>query len=299
MKLPFIAIDNNKKELTQHGEANFPLAAYKTAIKNSFLGYIDWHWHEELQFCLVTRGTVQFYINNDVCTLSEKEGIFINAGQLHRSENYKDTDSEYICIDIHPNFITGFADSLINSKYIFPYVGNNSASHCILNAHTKWQASILKAISEIYKQYTERASCFELQVYTQVVNIWDNLTRNYFINLSSGENNLYETRLKKVLGYIHEHYSEKLELETIAKEIHMSKSACCREFKRHMKITVFDYITNYRLTMSAHFLETTDLTIAEIAFACGFGSSSYFIEKFRLQKGVSPAKYRSAVKGAA
>lgn len=59
-----------------------------------------------------------------------------------------------------------------------------------------------------------------------------------------------------------------------------------------MKCTIFEYIINYRLVVSGKLLLTTNDSISSIAYQCGFGSTSYFIEKFKKKTGVSPLVYR-------
>ncbi|CAB1253154.1 Bacterial regulatory helix-turn-helix s, AraC family protein [Clostridiaceae bacterium BL-3] len=39
-------------------------------------------------------------------------------------------------------------------------------------------------------------------------------------------------------------------------------------------------------------LLTTNDSIADVAYQCGFGSTSYFIEKFKNKTGVTPFGYR-------
>lgn len=85
---------------------------------------------------------------------------------------------------------------------------------------------------------------------------------------------------------------EKINLKDISNQVNLSKSACCREFKKHMNCSIFEYITNYRLIVSENLLITTNESITNIAYQCGFGSASYYIEKFKLQTGVSPFVYR-------
>lgn len=297
MKGPRILIDANRRELSQHGSADFPLAVYRTAIKESFLGFIDWHWHAEMQFCLVTKGEVRFYVNYEAFVISAGDGLFINAGQLHRAEDYQDTGGTYICIDVHPNFITGFAESRINTKYVFPYVGNNAVSHCVLQREEAWQRRVLTGMAEIGAAYEGKENGYELQLYAKITEIWKEMVLSHLIRFPLKQADGCEGPLKSVLSYIHEHYNEKIELEMIAREVNMSKSACCRKFKKDMNLTVFEYLNNYRLTMSAYFLESTNDSITEIAYKCGFAGTSYFIARFKERKGMSPTKYRKTLRG--
>lgn len=287
-----IIIDKNKKETTQHGSFEFPLAIYTTQINKNILGFIDWHWHEELQFCIVTKGIVHFNVNSDSIILSEGEGLFINTGQLHKAENYQDTDSSYICLDFHFSLIHSFAGSIINTKYIQPYIDNSAIQYCILKNNINWQAIILEKLLAIYQEYNNEETGFELQIFIALLEIWQTLIKFYFISFPNDEFNNDNSRFKKIIDYINNHYMEKIELTDLAKEVNLSKSACCREFKSYMKCTIFEYIINYRLVISAKLLLTTNDSIASIAYQCGFGSTSYFIEKFKKKTGVSPFVYR-------
>ena len=92
MQVYNIPLDSTHMETTRHGTPDFPLAIYTTRINRNILGYIDWHWHTELQFCLVTEGIVDFYVNRSHFILSQGEGIFINTQQLHMAKNYNNIE---------------------------------------------------------------------------------------------------------------------------------------------------------------------------------------------------------------
>lgn len=287
-----IIIDENKREMIQYELSEFPLIIESIDIKKNILGFIDWHWHKELQFCIVTRGTIELNIKGETLILSQGEGIFINTEQLHQVKNYKDSDSSYLCFNFNSDLIYGFAGNIINIKYVMPYLGNSSIIYCILKNDINWQSDILKKLMEICNEYTERNIGFELQILTLLLSIWNDMVRNYFISFSN-DNIIHNTsRIKTIINYVHDHYMEKINLKDICDEVNLSKGACCREFKKYMNCSIFEYITNYRLVASENLLITTNESITDIAYQCGFGSASYFIEKFKLQTGVSPFVYR-------
>ncbi len=95
-----------------------------------------------------------------------------------------------------------------------------------------------------------------------------------------------------MIEYITKHYHENIQLDDLSKEIGISKSTCCREFKNHMNCTIFEYIMNYRLIEATKLLLSSDYNITEIAYMCGFSTSSYFIKHFKKKTGVSPYVYR-------
>ena len=99
-------------------------------------------------------------------------------------------------------------------------------------------------------------------------------------------------RLQKIFSYIRQHYSENLTLKQIAGSVSLSSSECCRFFKQATGETVFSYLRNVRLSRGMELLSRTDAPVSEIAYACGFCSTSYFIEVFRTYMGTTPLKYR-------
>src|SRR5699024_4923618 len=91
----------------------------------------------------------------------------------------------------------------------------------------------------------------------------------------------YDQRVKDILEYIHQHYQEKINLQTLAEIANLSKSEANRLFKKHVGRTPFTYILDYRLERSINLLTGTRSSITDISFECGFSSVSYFIENSR------------------
>ena len=115
MQVYDIHLNKQRREETLHGSFALPLAVYTTVIRRNVLGFVNWHWHEELQFCLVTRGAVEFHVSETVLSLSPGQGIFINAGQLHMARD-GDGQGAYLCLDFHPRLIAGTAGGAVERE---------------------------------------------------------------------------------------------------------------------------------------------------------------------------------------
>ena len=115
MQVYDIHLNKQRREETRHGSFALPLAVYTTVIRRHVLGFVNWHWHEELQFCLVTRGAVEFHVSETVLSLSPGQGIFINAGQLHMARD-GDGQGAYLCLDFHPRLIAGTAGGAVERE---------------------------------------------------------------------------------------------------------------------------------------------------------------------------------------
>ncbi|KZL91882.1 helix-turn-helix transcriptional regulator [Clostridium magnum] len=96
-----------------------------------------------------------------------------------------------------------------------------------------------------------------------------------------------------MLSYIQENYKENVTLDDIAKNVNLSRAECSRFFKRMTGQTPFEYLISYRINQSTLLLRNSDLPITEIAEEVGFGSVSYYIEKFRKQINCTPKEFRN------
>lgn len=104
-------------------------------------------------------------------------------------------------------------------------------------------------------------------------------------------------RMKQMLSWVHLHYAEKIALDDIARAGQLSRSECCRYFKRYLKCTPLNYVIDYRIQKSLHLLQQGDSNITEVAYKVGFSSTSYFIDKFRKAMNMTPLAYKKSQNG--
>lgn len=282
-------INQNNKDETIHGTLEFPLSIYDDYVHENILHFTSWHWHDSLQFCIVKKGTVIFQVNQDQIILHEGDGLFINAGALHKTENYQNTESYYVCYDIHPNLILSYSGSMINTKYILPYIKNQNIDYYILTKNEIWRNEIIIYLDEIYLLYHKKQN--ELDIHILFLKIWSLLYEHCLKTLDYKQCSIIDERMKVIFNYVELHYHEKIKLENISSIVGLTHSAVCREFHKYMNCTLFEYITNYRLLKSIDLL-STQLSITEIAYQCGFSTTSYYIDKFKKKTSMTPNHYR-------
>jgi transcriptional regulator GlxA family with amidase domain len=67
--------------------------------------------------------------------------------------------------------------------------------------------------------------------------------------------------------------------------------------KQAMGITPQDLLREARIKRACQLLQTTDKTVAEIAYASGFTDPKYFSRCFKQSTGQSPTEYKNASNG--
>ena len=82
------------------------------------------------------------------------------------------------------------------------------------------------------------------------------------------------------------HFHEPLTLEYLADKIGVSKYHFAREFKRYIGTPPNEYLIITRLNHSKVLLKYENISIEEIAFACGFHQVSHFIHLFKKHEAV-------------
>ncbi|KFI97521.1 family transcriptional regulator AraC [Bifidobacterium stellenboschense] len=93
-------------------------------------------------------------------------------------------------------------------------------------------------------------------------------------------------------GLVQQRFAEPLNLDDIAAAGGVSRSQCCILFRRYVRRTPNEFLTERRLEEAKRMLAGTSASVAETARACGFSSSSYFISVFRRRFGLTPNAYR-------
>jgi len=97
----------------------------------------------------------------------------------------------------------------------------------------------------------------------------------------------------KTTNYIKKNYAEKLSLDSLAKEVFLSKSYLSSIFKKEMGMSLTAYITKVRVEKSKKLLLEDSASLAHISSQCGFKDQSYFTKVFKKETGVSPKLFRN------
>ncbi|MCX2836522.1 helix-turn-helix domain-containing protein [Salinimicrobium sp. MT39] len=84
--------------------------------------------------------------------------------------------------------------------------------------------------------------------------------------------------------------NERFGVSELAEELHISRSNLLRKIKSATNLSASQFIRKVRLEMAMDMLKDTSLTVSEISYKVGFGSSSYFIKCFREQYGYPPGE---------
>ncbi len=97
---------------------------------------------------------------------------------------------------------------------------------------------------------------------------------------------------KAILDYIHKHFAEDLSNQILADKFGYHPNYISRLIAEQTGTPLHKYLLKLRIQEGLHMLQTTDLSINEIAHQIGFKSSSYFSQYFKQCTGHSPKRFR-------
>lgn len=100
--------------------------------------------------------------------------------------------------------------------------------------------------------------------------------------------------LRRVLAQVHESFLTRLTMRDLTLTASVHPAHLAREFRRHYRVSVGEYVRRLRLDWAADRLLRTSSSITDIASAAGFADQSHFTRAFRRQTGLPPRRFRQA-----
>ncbi len=287
-----IVTEKNQKELKEHGNYGFPINISIEKIQSYEKGHFLWHWHPEIELTLILSGQIKYQIENQTYRLSAGDGVFCNSNSLHAGHMIDNQDCTYLSITFHPRFLYGYEGSIINTKYVHFITTNTLWSSLLLAKDNPWQQDILESMHQIYELSKSESEDLEMQIQILLLRIWQKLYRHFSTEPQpDSKPDLHLHRLRDILLFIEERWNQEISLEDIAGHINLCKSECCRFFKKHMGITIFDYILYLRIQNSLPLLKKAG-SITEVAIAAGFTSPAYYSQIFKRYMKCTPMEYK-------
>ena len=286
--MPLLELKDDRSEKVRYDYTDYPIYI-RRALLSSYPNYAaPTHWHDDIELIAVLSGEMQYNVNGEIITMKENEGILVNARQIHFGFSAQKRECDFICILLHPLMLC--ATYAYERDFVLPVLHNRNAAYIKLDSGIPWQSTILQFIKMIYSiKYKETAA---LKIQALFLSIWIQLYENIPMGNQPKRQYADLSILKNMIGFIQQNYAVKITLADIAAAGAVGQSKCCKLFAKYIGQTPNTYLMQYRLDKSTTLLNSTDMTVTEIANAVGFNGSSYYAEAFRKWYGKSPSEYR-------
>ena len=284
----------------EHTNADYPIGVYYIDFSGMFMERVRPQWHDEMEIDLVREGVAVFTVGEEEVTVPAGTAIWINQNRLHSIRPAGDEKCVILSTLFHPSYL--FEDgSFLSAKYFSPLIMNTDFTHVILDRSDAYGRRGLECVDAILDANLNKEYGYELETKGMLCRLWLQLLEKDASarRQVSVRALLDEERVKNAILFIRERYRDAITLDHIAESIHVSKSECCRCFKRTTKEAPFDHLLIYRIFESAKRMQRADSTadsIQTLSKAVGFHNASYYNKIFKKYIGCTPTQYREIIK---
>lgn len=266
-------------EFIQHQD-DLPIKLFVNSVK-----HIHFHWHKEIEILYVLQGSVVMYLDQRQYTLHKDDVIVVNSMSVHKIERTSE-DNVLLTLQFGPEWLDTNA---------FVHCNSSTQTEDNRRSYDAIRHNLAKMVYEINK----KASGFRSYTLGCLQMLCGYLLR-YF---SSGTNEAAQEdaksydykRLNRVLHYVDQHYNQKITLQTMADQEHLSLHYFSHFFSDKIGIPFQKYLTLVRLEKAQAELANSTKSITDIALDCGFANVKLFNKYFKEKYDSTPSAYREAL----
>ena len=268
----------------RHGSTEFPVEYYYVNSKHPRYR-MAFHWHNEWELLRVIEGELLLTLDEEQRLVKKGDIVLISGETLHGGEP---VDCVYECLVFDLYGLFGKNEAV--KTHLRPFFCMDFVADRFFTEKDKALADVLDIFSN-----ANESSCLSLDTLSAIAHLFSWLIKSGYYQKASDEGR-WSSRIKPVLEFIEAHYNEELSLDMLANVIGMNARYFCKIFHSITHTTPMSYVNSYRIEKAAFLLETTDLTITQIATECGFWESGYFTKVFKKYKGTTPQSHRLALR---
>ena len=280
------------KENRPHGTKEYSYTQYfMHDPKRAF--HIPVHWHDEVEIIYIKKGSITIYIGEESFPAREGDLFFVNSGELHFMES-DDMNVEYYTLLFPWAFLSFQIEDALEREVFMP-LRQKKLLLPIRAEEPISERQISAIICEVIAVNDKKEKGYQLRTRSLLLELVECFIKeDAFLQATiTGTSGIQ----RELLAYIQEHYTEKITLSMLASEFHLSEKYISWYFKEHFNISFIQYVSHLRMTKAKDLLLTTEQSVTEIAFSCGYPSVNFFIRSFKELHGVTPLQYRKQIEG--
>ncbi len=284
----------SKEEKLPYRTLDFPYTASQAELDYYRERFVPWHWHRAIELFYIESGEIQYCTPHKTAVFPAGTAGMVDSNVLHMTKirSHREKNIQLIHI-FDPKLLAGGQGSLIEQKYITPLITAPQIEILALYPDQPEQSALIDSIRGAFL-LAERDFGYEINIREALSKIWVQLCKISFALLQDNpqRENRTADKVKQMMVYVHEHYTEKISIPELAGCVFLSERECYRAFQNCLHMTPAEYIKSYRLQMACQILADSQMPITEAGYACGLGNASYFGKVFREFAGCTPLQYR-------
>lgn len=179
-----------------------------------------------------------------------------------------------------------FAQHVIRGQFVVCSMQSQFTSP--LHLFKQWQVDLQKESTEY-----QRIVQLEIEAHLRRLALSTSITPIAYATITGSSIVEELNKVEKIACFIADHYTEPLHIDDIAQVVHLHPNYAMTLFRKHLGLSIIDYMTQYRLAHAQRLLITSNANASAIALEAGFGSVSRFYTAFKRAYGQAPGAYRT------
>ncbi len=258
------------------------------------------HLHSSIELLFFTKG--HFCVNMDGRSFNTGEGdmALFRSNTLHSVYALDDGRNEYFVLKVKLSLILEVASQKMRTLYMLNLTSKNKNTKAVWTREECESIGTTAALRRLIKEKEASEYGSDIAVKLHAMTILLEILRDTQ-NKTAIINESYDLirRIYDTTTYINSHYAEDITAADCCRRASLSYNYFSSIFKKVPGLNFKDYLNLTRINRAEKELLTTDRAITDIAAACGFNNTSYFIATFKKIKNVTPSEMRKAQKRAA
>ncbi|MBO9151990.1 helix-turn-helix domain-containing protein [Chitinophaga sp. GCM10012297] len=243
-----------------------------------------WHFHPEYEIVYVEGGSGTRHVGQHISNYIDSDLIFIGPDVPHLNFDYGlGYEINQIVVQLKEDFL---GDAFLNAPEMSAIreLFNRAKYGLSFSGQTKTHiAAKLKQMQEMdhFAQLISLLEVFQLMATSKDV-----------VQLNQRADQQHkDARMAVIYGYIDANFHLRPDVNTIARQVHMTTAAFCRYFKKQTGMTFTDFVNHCRINQAKNLL-LQDRSVSEACFATGFEQLSYFTKLFTKMNGENPREFK-------
>lgn len=232
--------------------------------------------HKDIEFDLVTAGTLPIILNGKEHLVRAGEFVFINQYVQHVISSFDSTK---------------FTHMIISTKFLRE---NGIDLPKLRFQEIIVDPKIKEYFHKMEEEFREGKPYFKTTMQGIILELMSYLARNYaterteeaYAYLNSYEKDFEYVR--RAIDYITENAQKNLTVEEISRFVGLSQYHFMRVFKKITSSTLTDFINRHRCNIARHMLLSGEYSVTDAALSSGFNNISYFAKVFKKNTGCLP-----------
>lgn len=267
---------------TRYYGSDFPVNLF-SSNNNTFLA----HWHIDVEMVYVCEGSIRIGINKDCRILTKGEMAIFSSTDIHYYDSSESNSSIIILI---------FRPELIGSSSGWP--DKVSFTPAFIDNNLLVSANISYIIKNIFYNLQKEMECkqpfYELYVRGKISELCALALRHFPTTTISSKGKRQKLpdieRIQHVIKYLENNYNDDISLDHISEVAMLSPYYFSRLFKKFTGTNFKNYLSRIRIEEAENLIKTTEKSIIDISFECGFNCVRTFNRTFKAIKGYPPSK---------